>query len=304
MESSQRVGFASAAMAPFLVGTGVAASSLLTRYPVYATQGARYLLGAVLLLAVFRRRALSPFPATASVIIRTIIMTLFGLVIFSASTVEALRFGTIAGVGVIVGLVPIVLAIVGSIAQHERPGVRLISAAVIVVVGATLVNGFGAIEIKGVFFALVAMACDATFSVMSASLVKEIGAYRLAFYATALAGIIMLALGFTSVLRVASSRGEILAILYVGVAVSFGSFVLWYRGLAAIGVARAGLFVSLIPVGALLGEEVLDPGTVTLRAAIGVVIVTAGLLYVTFSRHQGELTDPENGLDFNGSTEG
>jgi len=301
VQRSQRVGLATAAMAPFLVGTGVAASSLLTRYPVFVSQGARYLLGALLLLVVFRHQALHPFPTKISVIIRTVVMTLFGLVIFSAATIEALRFGTIAGVGVIVGLVPIVLAIVGSLAQHERPGVRLLGAAAIVVLGATLVNGFGAIELKGVIFAVIAMACDATFSVMSASLVKELGAYRLAFYATALAGVIMIAIGSGSVFANALSGKEIFAILYVAVAVSFGSFVLWYKGLAAIGVARAGLFVSLIPVGALIGEEVLDPKAVSVRAIVGVAIVVAGLVYTTATQR---LPDAQDGLDFNRGAEG
>ncbi|WP_298446116.1 EamA family transporter, partial [Ferrimicrobium sp.] len=84
--------------------------------------------------------------------------------------------------------------------------------------------------------------------------------------------------------------------------VSAASFVLWYRGLAALGVARAGLFVSMIPIGALVGEAILATRTLTWQAVIGVVVVFGGLLLGAASARLR--LEAKDGFDLDGGSKG
>jgi drug/metabolite transporter (DMT)-like permease len=269
-------GYLAAAAAPTLVGLGVAASSYLVGYPALASQGARYLLGALLLLAVFRGRVLPAHGLCAGDWARLALLSAVGLGLFSVASIEALRHASVAGVGVIIGCVPIVLALVGSAMEHRRLGPAFLLAAAVAVAGSVLVNGFGRLDPVGLAWALVAMASDASFSLLSAKLVPRLGVLPVAFCSTLLAGLVMTAVGYGLEPRVPTAP-EVAAILYLAITVSAGAFVLWYVGLARLGVVAAGLFVALIPVGSLLGALVVQSRSVSLVAVAGVVLVALGI---------------------------
>jgi drug/metabolite transporter (DMT)-like permease len=269
-------GYLAAAAAPTLVGLGVAASSYLVAYPALASQGARYLLGALLLVAVFRRRALPSRVPRVREWVTLVLLSAVGLGLFSVASIEALRHASVAGVGVIIGCVPIVLALVGSAMERRRLRLAFLIAALVGVVGSALVNGFGRLDPAGLAWALVAMASDASFSLLSASLVPRLGVLPVAFCSTLLAGLVMTPVGYALAPR-APTWPEFGAILYLAVTVSAGAFVLWYIGLERLGVVAAGLFVALIPVGSLLGALVVQSRTVTPVAIVGVALVALGI---------------------------
>jgi len=296
-------GYMAAISAPTLVGLGVAATSRLTGYPALASQGARYLVGALILLVLFRRRVRPIVWPSLRDILALCALAGIGLALFSVASVEALSDASVAGVGVIIGCVPIVLAIVGAIAEHRRPERLVVIAAIIVTIGSLLVNDVGSLGGKGLFFAVIAMFSDAGFSLLSVGLVRRFGAIPTAFASTAIAGVVML--GAATVVGggiPSPTTVEVEAILYLGLTVSAASFVLWYRGLGTLGVARAGLFVSMIPIGSLIGEAILATRSVTLASVAGVAIVFGGLLLGSWSARLRLQAD--DGLDLDGSAEG
>ncbi|WP_298445953.1 EamA family transporter, partial [Ferrimicrobium sp.] len=169
-------GYMAAISAPTLVGLGVAATSRLVGYPALASQGARYLLGAVILFVLFRKRMKPAVRPNLRDVIALVALSGIGLALFSVASVEALTDASVAGVGVIIGCVPIVLAIVGALIDRQRPDRGVIIAAIIVTLGSLLVNDVGHLGEKGLIFAVIAMLSDATFSLLSVGLVKKFGA--------------------------------------------------------------------------------------------------------------------------------
>ena len=184
-------GYFAAAAAPFMVGLGVAASSVLVRYPAFASQGARYLLGSLIILLVFRSRVRLPPGMSRKDLLQLTLLTLVGLVIFSSSTIEALRYASVAGVGVIVGCVPLVLTLSGVVVERRRPTAALLAGAALVTAGAIVVNGVASISGTGIVFALIAMLSDAAFSLLAARLVEKTGPVPLAFATNLAAGLVL-----------------------------------------------------------------------------------------------------------------
>lgn len=245
-----------AGAAPLLVGLGIATSGLLVAYPPLISQGARYLIGAVVLVIVLRRRAL-PLQRhlPARMLLLLVVDTVVGLGLFSVATIEALRHGTAAGVGVVVGLAPLVIAAGTALASRRGIPRALITGTVIATMGAIVVNGAGSLAPAGLAWAVVALASDATFTLVSAPLLRVLEPGELTTVSAAAAGIGLVAIGLiTGGVPPAPTVTETAADVAIALAVTVGAFVLWFRGIHRLGVARAAPYVALIPVGALVGS--------------------------------------------------
>lgn len=294
MASSPRpVDLAQAALAPFLVGAGVAVSGLLVSYPALLSQGGRYLIGALVLALVFRRRVLPPQWPHGRALGLLAADVVIGLGLFSVASIEALRGGTAAGVGVIVGFAPVVIALGHTLLSHTRLRAGLLVGTVVATAGAVLVNGAGHLSIGGLAWALTALVCDASFTLLSAPLIDAVGILPLTFLTAGAAGLGLLILGL--VLGPAPSAPtltEVVADLAVALGVTVGAFLLWFRGLAAVGVPQAAPMVALIPVGAFLGGVALGTTPLSVRAGVGVLVVALGIVIAqrSSSRHPDDLS--------------
>src|SRR5262245_26822712 len=109
----------SAAAAMVFVGSSFSASETLADHPLAEGQGLRYALSAALLLGVSRGRLPR---VSAGQALRLAALTATGLVAFNAFVIAALRSSDPAAVGVVVGTVPVVLAVAGPLL--ERRAVR------------------------------------------------------------------------------------------------------------------------------------------------------------------------------------
>jgi drug/metabolite transporter (DMT)-like permease len=67
------------------------------------------------------------------------------------------------------------------------------------------------------------------------------------------------------------------ALAYLALAVTVAGFLCWYAGVARLRVDRAGLFLGLIPVTALVVAAALGSDTITAVKALGAVLVGAGV---------------------------
>jgi len=76
----------------------------------------------------------------------------------------------------------------------------------------------------------------------------------------------------------------ILAVLYIGLFASGLSYVLWNRGVAAIGAIHAAQFMNLVPLfGVLIGRFVLGEAF-TLRHGVAAVLIISGLILSEYQR--------------------
>jgi drug/metabolite transporter (DMT)-like permease len=259
------------------VGSLVASADVISGYPVATGQALRYALAAAVLIAVAHGR-LPRLHLREALGLAALAAT--GLALFNLFVIAAVREGDPATVGVIVGCVPVVLALAGPFLEGRPLSAPVVAAAAVVAVGAAAVQQVGGgLTALGLVLAVGALACEAAFSLFAVPLLGRLGALAVSAYACLFA-VPMLAIWSLVAEGPAlpAPRGEELAALvYMGVVVTTGGFVLWYRAVELLDVERAGLFSGVLPVSALLCSAAIGAGEITPAQLLAVAVVAAGV---------------------------
>jgi drug/metabolite transporter (DMT)-like permease len=272
-------GYLLAALAMTALGSSVAASTLLVDYPVFTGQAIRYGLAAFILVALARGRLLRP---NLPELLQLAALAALGLAGFNVLLIAALREADPAVVGVVVGAVPVVLAVIGPLISGERLSRRVVGAAVIVTVGVAGVQ-WGELRFSalGLLLALGALACEAAFSLLAVPLLGRLRPIGVATYASALSVPILLATA-----AVADGGGALVvprlddaaALAYLAVIVTAAAFVAWYSAIDRVGAARAGLFAGLVPIAALVTSAAIGLTLITPLRLAGALVVCGGVI--------------------------
>jgi drug/metabolite transporter (DMT)-like permease len=266
-----------ATLALALVGSLVAAADLVEGYPLSTGQAIRYALAGLALLALARGR-LPRLDAREALGLVALAAT--GLVLFNLFVIEGVRETDPATVGVIVGCVPVVLALAGPLLERRPLSGRLVVAAAVVAVGAAGVQwAGGGITLAGLMLALGALGCEAAFSLLAVPHLKRLGPLAVSTYACLFA-VPMLALW--SLLAEgpalpAPDAGQAAALAYLALGVTVVGFVSWYSAVGILGVERAGLFSGVLPVSALVFSAALGVAEMAPERLLAVAVVAAGI---------------------------
>jgi EamA-like transporter family len=188
-----------------------------------------------------------------------------GLVLFNVCVVGAVREGDPGTVGVIVGCVPVVLAVAAPLLDGRRPSPRLVLAGVVVAVGAAGVEqAGGGMSGVGVLLALGAR-LRGVLPTDRSPLMKRLSPVTGSAYSCLLAVPMLMAgaLIADGATLPAPTLDELAALAYLGSVVTVGGFVLWYVALGLIGVERAGLFSGVLPISALACAAAIGVGAIT-----------------------------------------
>ena len=157
------------------VGGSVAVLSVITDYPVFTAQAVRYAAGALLLWGWARLLRRPRVRTTTEERVRLAVIAATGLAGFNIAVVVALRSAEPAAVGVVVGCVPLVLAIIGPLLERRAPSAQCLSAAVVVVLGAALVQGVGRTSWTAFGLSLLALAGEAAYTLVAVPLLPRLG---------------------------------------------------------------------------------------------------------------------------------
>jgi drug/metabolite transporter (DMT)-like permease len=266
-----------AASALAFVGSLVAAADLVEGYPLSTGQAFRYGAAGLVLLAVARGR-LPRLDAREALGLAGVAAT--GLVLFNLFVIEGVRETDPATVGVIVGCVPVVLAIAGPLLDKRPLSGRVIVAAVVVAAGAAGVQwAGGGITAAGLMLALGALGCEAAFSLLAVPHLKRLGPLAVSTYACLFA-VPMLALW--SLLAEGATvpvpdAGQAAALAYLALGVTVLGFLAWYSAVGLLGVERAGLFSGVLPVSALVFSAALGVAEITPERLGAVAVVALGI---------------------------
>ena len=183
--------------------------------------------------------------------------------------------------GVIVGCVPVALALAGPLLEGRAVRFRVVAAAIVVSAGAAAVQGAGgSMSLAVLVLSLGALACEAAFSLLAVPLIASLGARSVSAYACLFAVPLLLAVGLALDGRDAlplPSLEEAGALAYMAVVVSALAFVLWYSSVERLGVERAGLFAGIVPISALLSATALGASSLTLIRLLGAAAVGLGV---------------------------
>ncbi|GAA3266950.1 DMT family transporter [Dactylosporangium vinaceum] len=261
-----------------ILGSSFVVSRSIVAYPILTGQAIRYALAALALFALVLRERARIHPS-GSEIVRLALVAATGLVGFNLLLLYSLKHADPAVIATIVGVSPLLLALLGPLQEGRRPAPRLLGAAAVVVVGAALVSGFGAHDTKGLVAAVGVLLCEAAFSLLAAPLLPRLGPVRVSAWSTALAvPLLLVLLPFTAERPRLPDPSEAAAVAFLGLILTVVAFVCWYTGVAGLGVDRAGVFVALVPVFALITAAIVDRALPGPAKITGVLLVGAGLL--------------------------
>jgi drug/metabolite transporter (DMT)-like permease len=266
-----------AATALALVGSLVAAADYVESYPFAAGQALRYAAAGLALLAIARGR----LPRlTRRELLGMLAISTTGLVLFNLFVINGVRETDPATVGVIIGCVPIVLAVAGPLLEHRPVSGRVAIAGAVVAAGAAGVQWTGGgISAAGLLLALGALACEAGFSLLAVPHLARLGPLALSTYACLLAvpllAIWSLIADGASLPLPDAEQGAALA--YMALAVTVFGFLFWYSAVGQLGVDRAGLFCGVLPISALLVSALLGVAEITPGRLLAVAVVAGGV---------------------------
>jgi drug/metabolite transporter (DMT)-like permease len=276
-----------AAVAMAIVGSSFAVLDTLRDYPQSGGQAVRYAAGAGLLFLLAGWRLPRP---TRRQVARLALLAASGLAAFNLLVMAAEASMDPGSVGVIVAVVPVLLALAGPLQQGRRPEPRVVAAAAVVAVGAAVVQGLaGDVTAAGLAAALGALACEAAFSLLAAPLLTPLGPVAVSAWAAILAVPMLLATGLVldgpAGLLQTPTVGEALGIAWLAVMVTAVAFILWYSAVRALGVAHTGLLTGVLPVSALLAAAILGRAELTAGRCAGAILVGFGIAAGLTSRH-------------------
>ncbi|MCX4695299.1 DMT family transporter [Streptomyces sp. NBC_01408] len=263
-----------------LVGSSVTVSRSLVDAPLFATQAVRYAVAALLLLALARAARVPLVRPRGREWLWLAGIAATGLVLFNVAVVRGVSHAEPAVIAVAVASVPVLLGVIGPFLEGRRPSRQVLLAAPVVVAGAVLVEGTGRTDAAGVAWAVLALGCEAAFTLLAVPVLRRHGAWGVSVH-TVWLGAVMLAV-LAVLFEQPSDLGSLgtaqwAAAGYLAVLVTAVAFLLWYRTVAAVGAGRAGLLTGIAPLAA-AGTGVLTGGGVPGPAVwLGLAVVIAGL---------------------------
>jgi len=277
---SRTFGVFGAFTAMFAVGTGVTVSAELVDYPIFGAQAVRYAVAAALLVgAVLLVRRPMPRPrGTEWLWLAGVAAT--GLVLFNIAVIRSVEYAEPAAMAILIGAVPLVLLLADSIRLRQRPPPVLVAGAVLVVLGAALVQGGGRTTVEGLLWATVALACEAAFTLLAVPVLRRLGAVGVSIHTCWIAALMLgaLALGIDGAGALPPMHtGAIVALAYLAIVQTALAFSLWYSAVGILGPAVAGLFAGVMPIAAAVTGVI--PGLTTVTPAVigGSILVGIGI---------------------------
>jgi len=277
---SAGAGVAAGTAAMICVGGSVAVSGVLAGAPVFTAEGLRYALACLILLALARlagRRLVLPRGAEWLWLAG---VAATGLVLFNVALVAGSRHAEPAVLGVAVACVPSLLAVIGPLLEGSRPRAGGVAAALVVTVGAALVQGVGRTDAVGVAWAAVVFGCEAAFTLLAIPVLGRHGPWGVSVHTTWIAAVMFAVIGLVHEGPAAAARlgpRDWLAVLYLAVAVTAAAFVMWYSSVGRLGASRAGLLTGVAPVAAAAAGVLLGGPAPRPLVWAGIAVVAAGL---------------------------
>ena len=263
------------------VGGSVAVSAEIAHAPLFTIQSLRYAVACLLLLAFARLTRVRPVRPRGAEWLWLTGIAVTGLVIFNLALVQGARHAEPAVLGVAVACVPVLLAALGPLLEGRGPAPSVLAGAVVVTIGAALVQGVGRTDGTGVAWAVVAFGCEAAFTLLAVPVLGRHGPVGVSVHTTWLAAVLLAVLGLLHEGPAAALRltgADLLAGAYLAVAVTAVAFVLWYLCVSRAGAGRAGLLTGIAPIAAALAGVALGGPAPRPLVWVGIAVVGLGLV--------------------------
>jgi drug/metabolite transporter (DMT)-like permease len=271
----------------FWGGTFIAGRIVAAELPPFSAAFVRFALAAVLLVAiVWRTEGALPRP-TARQAFRLAVLGMTGVFAYNAGFFAALKLIEASRASLIVALCPVLLSVSAAVFFRERFTILKALGVILSVSGAMLVISRGAL-----FHLLdggVGLGELLIFSsVVSWTIYSLVGRLVMGQLSPLVAVTWSVLVGLAALLPAAVCEGALptlpqlpwrawIGLLYLAAFGTVLGFVWYYEGIRRVGAVRAGLFINLVPVSAVLLSWLLLGERVTPSLLLGGALVVAGV---------------------------
>lgn len=217
--------------------------------------------------------------------------------LFSFFSFLSLDYISISENGVIQGLVPIAILLMGTLFYGERFTLAQMGAAVIALAGVTLLVFSSSTGQKGVnighFICLLSVLSFASVTHLRAELAKQYGAAQTMFYQFGFAAfgffcyLLFEGVTFSAMWPIFKPSIELLCVLILGSCVSGFGYLVYIYGIEKVGVGGSSMALNLMPISAfLLGVLVFDEAVTRFHIFAMCLIVGGMMIFVAPKRAQ------------------
>ncbi|HEX3076611.1 MAG TPA: DMT family transporter [Lachnospiraceae bacterium] len=212
-----------------------------------------------------------------------------GIVLYRIFTLIGLSYTSAANSGLITSSTPAMVEILAAILLKEKVSWNGLIGLLLVLAGLFTINiytysieGTGKTSLFGNFLILVAVVCEALFSVLSKMRSQAISPlFRTTMIATiAFACLLPFALCELSSYKLGSIPARTgYCLVYYGVCVSFLSHVLWFKGIGKVKASEAATFTSVVPISSIILAAILLRERIAFVHLIGMILIIGGILF-------------------------
>src|SRR5215469_1550948 len=178
-----------------LVGGSVGVSRTLTGAPLLSAQAIRYAVAVAVLLAVARLVRVPILRPRGREWLWLAGIAATGLVLFNVAIVRGVAHAEPAVIAVAVACVPVLLALIGPLAEHQAPSRKILLAALVVTGGSVLVEGAGRTDAIGVAWAAVVLLCESAFTLLAVPVLPRHGAWGVSVHSAWIGALMLIVLG-------------------------------------------------------------------------------------------------------------
>jgi drug/metabolite transporter (DMT)-like permease len=151
---------------------------------------------------------------------------------------------------------------------------------VVVTAGSALVEGAGRTDPTGVAWAVIALCCEAAFTLLAVPVLPRHGAWGVSVHSVWMGAVMLAVLGLATEGTGAVARltaADWAALAYLAIMVTAVAFLLWYSAVASLGPGRVGLLTGIAPISAALTGVLTGGGAPGPIVWTGILVVVAGL---------------------------
>lgn len=228
------------------------------------------------------RRDLGILCALGLAVLGNHLLTLFGL-----------RYIAAASAGVIIGASPAITALLSSLLVKDVPFSKVAAGCAVSFAGVALVSGVGGAGAAGASpwlggtLVLLGLISWALYTIGSGSIMGRLSALTVNWTTLAISLLLQIPLLWTDQKVLQSGfdtvpLGGWVALAYLIVFATALGQQAWLYGVQGVGPSRAGVFVNLIPVSALLLSSVVLGEAIGMKEGVGIVMILAGVWLVGY----------------------
>lgn len=220
---------------------------------------------------------------------------LFGVFFYRIFTFWGLRYTTAANSGLITSASSVIVALLAFFFLKEKLSRQQILGIILVTIGLLAINLYpffnnnidGAVSMKGNTLILLAVLCEALFSILSKVTCKPISALYRTTTITFYAFVLLLPFSIYDGLQYDWTKmdiSSIFCVFYYGTFVSFLSYVFWFKGIEKVPASSAAVFASIVPVSSIaLSALVLKESILPVHIIVLVCIISGIMASVKIS---------------------